>query len=100
MSNGLRSGAVARIASSEARQRSLTMTDRSEEYMPNSTALAAEAQVVQSPPSDRRTNQVLVDAAATQAFGPPACHMAHRFGLDDRGRDRRDRDVFLTVADA
>ena len=49
MSNHLRLGAVARISSSKVRERSVAVADRSEEYMPNSTTLAAEALVVRHP---------------------------------------------------
>lgn len=49
MSNRLRGGAAARITSLKARERALAIADRSEEYMPNSTTLAAEALVVSHP---------------------------------------------------
>ena len=49
MSIQSRGGAASRIASLKARERALAIADRSEEYMPNSNALAAEALVASHP---------------------------------------------------
>ncbi len=51
MSNHMSGGAAARATSSKAPERALAIADLSEEYMPNSTALAAEALVVRHPPA-------------------------------------------------
>jgi hypothetical protein len=49
MSDRIRGGVAVRAASLKAPERALAITDRSEEYMPNSAALAAEALVVNHP---------------------------------------------------
>ena len=49
MSNHMSGGAAARTASLKAPERALAIADLAEEYMPNSTALAAEALVVSHP---------------------------------------------------
>lgn len=49
MSKHIRGGIAARAASSKTPERALAIADLSEEYMPSSSALAAEALVVSHP---------------------------------------------------
>ena len=54
MSNHVRRGVAARAAPLKAPERALAVLDLSEEYMPNSSALAAEALAVSHPHSGIR----------------------------------------------